>query len=77
MKNLLFILGFITFPLLAGAQTTTKLLDKPDTTKKVLIVEASCGQCKFGLPGMGCSLAVRIDGQAYYVNGTNIDSHGD
>ena len=39
MKNLLFILGFITFPLLAGAQTTTKLLDKPDTTKKVLIVD--------------------------------------
>lgn len=41
------------------------------------IVEASCGQCNFGLPGSGCDLAIRIDGQAYYVEGSNIDDHGD
>jgi hypothetical protein len=40
-------------------------------------VEASCGQCKFGLQGTDCDLAVRIDGKAYYVDGTNIDEHGD
>ncbi|TAJ21112.1 MAG: hypothetical protein EPO68_05440 [Planctomycetota bacterium] len=43
-------------------------------------VEASCGQCRFGLGGErkgGCDLAVRIDGQAYYVRGTGIDDHGD
>jgi len=44
-------------------------------------VEASCGQCNFGLSGKGCDLAVRIDGKAYFVDGTvdgsNIDDHGD
>jgi hypothetical protein len=40
-------------------------------------VEASCGQCNFGLKGGGCDLAVRIDGKAYPVDGTKIDQHGD
>ena len=41
------------------------------------IVEASCGQCQFGMEGNGCDLAVRIDGKSYYVDGSNIDDHGD
>ncbi|AYA38748.1 hypothetical protein D3Y59_01580 [Hymenobacter oligotrophus] len=41
------------------------------------MVEASCGQCRLGLPGKGCDLAVRIEGKAYFVDGTSIDSHGD
>ena len=40
-------------------------------------VEASCGQCLFDLEGEGCDLAVRIDGQAYYVDGASIDDYGD
>lgn len=52
-------------------------ISKPDSTKKILTVEASCGQCQFGLKGEGCKLAVRIDGKAYFVKGTDIDSHGD
>lgn len=40
-------------------------------------VEASCGQCQFGLTGNGCDLAVRVDGKAYYVDGTDIHEHGD
>ena len=40
-------------------------------------VEAACGQCQFGLPGDGCDLAVRIEGTAYFVQGTSIDEHGD
>jgi len=40
-------------------------------------VEAGCGQCQFGLEGGGCDLAVRIDGKAYWVDGTGIDEHGD
>lgn len=39
--------------------------------------EAACGQCQLGLEGEGCDLAVRIDGKSYYVQGTNIDDHGD
>jgi hypothetical protein len=41
------------------------------------VVEASCGQCNFGLPGESCDLAVRVDGKAYFVDGTGIDEHGD
>jgi len=41
------------------------------------LMEAACGSCQFGLPGSECALAVRFDGQAYYVDGTSIDEHGD
>ena len=45
--------------------------------KKSQIVEASCGQCKFGMVSLGCDLAVRIDGKSYFVEGSNLDDHGD
>ena len=41
------------------------------------IVEAACGECQFGMPGKGCDLAVRMDGQSYFVDGAGIDDHGD
>jgi hypothetical protein len=44
---------------------------------KVLIAEASCGQCQFKMKGKGCDLAVRIKGKSYFVDGTKIDDHGD
>lgn len=61
----------------ASAQTKETKTPEPDKNKKVLIVEASCGQCQFKLAGTDCDLAVRIDGKAYFVDGSNIDSHGD
>ena len=39
------------------------------------IVEAACGECQFGMPGKGCDLAVRMDGQSYFVDGAGIDDH--
>jgi hypothetical protein len=77
MKHLLMLLVFSTFMLAALAQDKQDKTPQPDKTKKVLVVDASCGQCKFGLAGSDCDLAVRIDGKAYFVDGTNIDSHGD
>jgi hypothetical protein len=47
------------------------------TEQKSQIVEVSCGECSFGLKGKSCDLAVRIDGKAYFVDGTKIDDHGD
>lgn len=42
------------------------------------IVEASCGQCQFGMTSKkGCDLAVKIDGKSYFVTQTKIDQHGD
>ena len=58
-------------------QNTQASTDKPDPSKKIQIVEASCGECQLGLPGKGCDLAVRINGKAYFVDGTSIDKHGD
>jgi hypothetical protein len=40
-------------------------------------VETACGECQFKLAGKGCDLAVRIDDKSYFVDGTDIDSHGD
>lgn len=45
---------------------------------KTQIVEASCGQCQFGMKGKaGCDTAVRIDGKTYFVDGADINHHGD
>ena len=48
-----------------------------DSSKKVLTVEASCGQCQFKMKGSGCTLAVRIDGKSYFVEKADIDEFGD
>lgn len=40
-------------------------------------VELACGECQFKLPGSGCDLAIRINGKAYFVDGSSIDDHGD
>jgi hypothetical protein len=77
MKTLFMMLAFCASVLTAAAQTKETKTPEPDKNKKVLIVEASCGQCQLKLEGTDCDLAVRIDGKAYFVDGTHIDSHGD
>lgn len=69
MKKLISVV-FLFVAVLANAQ------DKKEQPK-TQIVEASCGQCQFGMKAKGCDLAVRIDGQPYFVDGTSLDSHGD
>lgn len=49
----------------------------PDPNKQLLIVEASCGQCQFKMPGKGCTLAVRLNGKSYFVDKAKIDDFGD
>lgn len=67
MKNI-FLTLFLLICISVNAQ------DKPKTQ----IVEASCGQCQFEIKGKGgCDLAVRIEGKAYFVDGTKLDDHGD
>jgi len=64
-----FLIGLV--PFFASAQ------DKKNNQEAERIVEASCGECKFGMKGQGCNLAVRFDNKSYYVDGTNINDHGD
>ena len=65
------------FAITATAQNNLNVASVRNSESDTLLVEASCGQCNFSLPGGGCDLAVRIDGKAYYVDGTDIDKHGD
>ena len=69
MKNIV-LAAFLVVGLAAQAQSKKKI-DKPT------IVEASCGECKFGMKGNSCDLAVRIEGKSYFVDGTTIHDHGD
>jgi hypothetical protein len=73
MKKLLLIL--LCVPLIFSSCFVKKSTQHKELNSQ--IVEASCGQCKFNLPGNGCELAVRIEGKAYFVDGTKIDNHGD
>ena len=45
--------------------------------QKSQVVEVACGECKFGMKGKSCDLAVRIDGKPYFLDGVKIDDHGD
>ena len=76
MKYILLMAIGLFASVVSFGQTKT-ISDVPDSTKKVMIVEASCGECQFKMDGKGCNLAVRINGKAYYVDGTSIDDHGD
>src|SRR5436190_13658697 len=77
MKRLSILAGCLIIMISACSQATGKRSSIPDANKKITVVEASCGECKFHLKGKGCDLAVRIDGKAYFVDGTSIDDHGD
>ena len=61
---------------LTSVSTNTPTIEQPVTLTSQ-IIEASCGQCQFGMEGKGCDLAVRFDGKSYYVDGAEIDDFGD
>jgi len=77
MKIFFLLIGINCLPLFVKAQNNDNTSNKIDTAKAILIVEAACGQCKFGMIKKGCNLAVRINGNAYFVSGASIDSYGD
>jgi hypothetical protein len=76
MKYFIITLLFVLFFSFSNAQVKDQKPKPSETSQKVQVVEASCGQCNFAMKEKGCTLAVRIDGKAYFVDGTDIDSHG-
>ena len=82
ITHLFFGLAILVFAVSCGQQA-----NKQESSESTIItkeqlaegveVEVACGECMFGLAGESCDLAVRIDGQAYFVDGTSIDDHGD
>ena len=77
MKSGLLFISLIVLGFNGSGQKSDSTVSVPDPNKKTLIVETACGQCQFKLEGKGCDLAVRIDNKSYFVDGTDIDSHGD
>jgi hypothetical protein len=62
---------------LSGCRTGSRgnLEGQSPPANNTTIVEAGCGTCVFHMDGVkGCPLAVRIDGQAYLVEGTSFPS---
>jgi Family of unknown function (DUF6370) len=77
MKKIILISLLSFFAISAFAQQQTKNITVADSTQKIIKVEMACGQCKFHMEGKGCSLAVKIKGKTYFVDGANIDDFGD
>ena len=61
----------------AFSQDSTKNITVVDKTQKVIRVDMACGQCQFHMAGKGCTLAVKIKGKTYFVEGAKIDDFGD
>lgn len=41
------------------------------------IYNVSCGKCNFDMTGDECDIAIEINGKHYYIEGSEIDDHGD
>lgn len=68
---------FLSFIAINATAQKTTVSGLADSAKKIEIAEVSCGECKFKMEGSGCDLAVRLNGKSYFVDGTNINEHGD
>lgn len=64
------------FPLFGMGQVAGKLAQTPDPGKQLMTVEATCGECNFGMPGNDCDVAVRLPEGTYYVDGVGIGEFG-
>jgi hypothetical protein len=77
MKPILLLLLSFSLGTVAMGQSKDAKVPAPDANQKVQSVETACGECKLGLKGKSCDLAVRIDGKSYFVDGFKIDDFGD
>ena len=82
MNKIIIFCGLLIISLSTHAQNSENNKGKKDSLTKTMIVDASCGQCQFGMNGSGCELAVRIKGKSYLVDGvpamnTYGDPHGE
>ena len=77
MKKLLLGLLLLTIFSAVNAQDPAKkkLVFNPKNT--TYEVEATCGTCMFKMEGKGCLLAIKFKGKNYFVDGTDLDDHGD
>ncbi|MEO7292857.1 MAG: DUF6370 family protein [Ginsengibacter sp.] len=77
MRLTLLILFICISAITVSAQNANTKVGKLDNSKPLILTHAACGECKLGLKGKSCDLAVRINGKSYFVDGVHIDSLGD
>ena len=69
---------FIIFLLIIDISTIAQQFSSDTPGMMVnLIVDASCGKCQFNKSDDECLLAVEINSEIYYVDGTTIHNYGD
>lgn len=71
------IIAFFLFFVITNLSAQDSTILKFNPSKKTILVEAACGQCQFNMKGKGCTLAVRIKGNSYFVEKAHIDAFGD
>jgi hypothetical protein len=76
MKSVFIVCTLFALPFKGYSQKNIATTTVPDPTKKILTVDASCGECNFDMQGKDCDLAVRINGTPYFVDGANIMDYG-
>ena len=73
-----FILFFSIFFLLIQNNSVTAQEHSESHKMKInMIVDASCSKCQFEKDDDTCLLAIEINSEIFYVEGTSIDAHGD
>ena len=77
MKKLLVFILTMVIGVSAYSQDGVKKKLEFDKNKPSFEVEATCGNCMYKMKGDGCHLAIKLNGKNYFVDGTNIDDHGD
>ena len=75
MKYILILMIFFSTNVFAQQEAKSKNI--LDSSKKIIQVEISCGECKFKMIGKSCDLAIKIEGKTYFVDGASIDDFGD
>ena len=68
MKQRLFFIGILLF----GACATSRQIGEIEG-----VYEIACGKCIYHMTGDECDLAVLINEEHYYVDGSNISDYGD
>ncbi len=79
MRSSFYWVGVVLVVIASGCKSTQRAADaQRPFTSATQKVEAGCATCVFDMEDVvGCKLAIKIDGTAYLVTGSDIDDHGD
>lgn len=75
-KTMPIVLAAILIAALSGCQSYGGSAEAQGNTVALQTVEAGCAKCSYHIAGVSsCVLGAKIDGKAYLVKGTDINTH--